>query len=74
MKDKQPPPDWPPKGNVDFIDYSVRYREGLDLVLRNISLKVKGGEKVRIIVLLSLTCTRAQKLSSHVKRHNGALL
>ncbi|XP_073684496.1 ATP-binding cassette sub-family C member 3 isoform X2 [Garra rufa] len=49
VKDKQPPPDWPPKGNVEFIDYSVRYREGLDLVLRNISLKVKGGEKIGIV-------------------------
>lgn len=49
VKDKQPPPDWPPKGNVDFIDYSVRYREGLDLVLKSISLKVNGGEKVGIV-------------------------
>ncbi|XP_043085931.1 ATP-binding cassette sub-family C member 3 isoform X2 [Puntigrus tetrazona] len=49
VKDKQPPPDWPPKGNVEFIDYSVRYREGLDLVLRNISLKVRGGEKIGIV-------------------------
>uniref|UniRef100_A0A8C2GV26 ATP-binding cassette, sub-family C (CFTR/MRP), member 3 n=1 Tax=Cyprinus carpio TaxID=7962 RepID=A0A8C2GV26_CYPCA len=49
VKDKQPPPDWPPKGNVEFIDYSVRYREGLDLVLRNISLEVKGGEKIGIV-------------------------
>uniref|UniRef100_A0A8C2H4Q7 ABC-type glutathione-S-conjugate transporter n=1 Tax=Cyprinus carpio TaxID=7962 RepID=A0A8C2H4Q7_CYPCA len=49
VKDKQPPPDWPPKGDVEFVDYSVRYREGLDLVLRNISLKVKGGEKIGIV-------------------------
>uniref|UniRef100_A0A671LL09 Canalicular multispecific organic anion transporter 2-like n=1 Tax=Sinocyclocheilus anshuiensis TaxID=1608454 RepID=A0A671LL09_9TELE len=49
VKDKQPPPDWPPKGNVEFIDYSVRYREGLDLVLRNISLEIKGGEKIGIV-------------------------
>uniref|UniRef100_A0A671QUX4 Canalicular multispecific organic anion transporter 2-like n=1 Tax=Sinocyclocheilus anshuiensis TaxID=1608454 RepID=A0A671QUX4_9TELE len=49
VTDKQPPPDWPPKGNVEFADYSVRYREGLDLVLRNISLKVEGGEKIGIV-------------------------
>ncbi|XP_076856191.1 ATP-binding cassette sub-family C member 3 isoform X1 [Brachyhypopomus gauderio] len=47
--DKKPPNDWPPQGNVQFTDYSVRYREGLDLVLRNISLKVKGGEKIGIV-------------------------
>lgn len=44
-----PPSDWPAIGNVQFVDYSVRYREGLDLVLRNISLKVKGGEKIGIV-------------------------
>ncbi|XP_056627065.1 ATP-binding cassette sub-family C member 3 isoform X2 [Triplophysa dalaica] len=49
VEDKQPPPDWPSKGNVELVDYSVRYREGLDLVLRNLSLKVKGGEKIGIV-------------------------
>lgn len=47
VEDKKPSSEWPAEGNVEFLDYSVRYREGLDLVLRNISLKVKGGEKVR---------------------------
>ena len=31
---------------MEFIDYSTRYREGLDLVLKGISSSVKGGEKV----------------------------
>lgn len=47
MDDKKPPPEWPTQGNVEFHDYSVRYREGLDLVLKQLSLSVKGGEKVR---------------------------
>lgn len=46
MEDKKPPAEWPTQGNVEFNEYSVRYREGLDLVLRNITLSVKGGEKV----------------------------
>lgn len=46
MEDKKPPPEWPMQGNVEFNDYSVRYREGLDLVLKDITLRVKGGEKV----------------------------
>lgn len=46
VEDKKPPPDWPTEGNVEFQDYSVRYREGLDLVLKNLTLSVKGGEKV----------------------------
>ncbi|XP_056153641.1 ATP-binding cassette sub-family C member 3 [Lampris incognitus] len=49
VDDKKPPPDWPPEGNVEFKDYSVRYREGLDLVLKNLTLTVKGGEKIGIV-------------------------
>ncbi|XP_061612365.1 ATP-binding cassette sub-family C member 3 isoform X4 [Phyllopteryx taeniolatus] len=49
IEDKKPPPDWPIQGNVEFHNYSVRYREGLDLVLKNLSLSVKGGEKVGIV-------------------------
>ncbi|KAM7371220.1 hypothetical protein PAMP_010709 [Pampus punctatissimus] len=49
VEDKKPPPNWPMQGNVEFHDYSVRYREGLDLVLKNLSLSVKGGEKIGIV-------------------------
>lgn len=43
------PSNWPDDGNTKFIDYQVRYREGLDLVLHGISFEVKGGEKVGIV-------------------------
>ncbi|XP_038591350.1 canalicular multispecific organic anion transporter 2 isoform X1 [Micropterus salmoides] len=49
VEDKKPPPEWPMEGNVEFRDYSVRYREGLDLVLKKLSLSVKGGEKIGIV-------------------------
>ena len=39
---------WPSHGAIDFIDYSTRYREGLDLVLKDINMSVKSGEKVGI--------------------------
>ncbi|CAG2061158.1 unnamed protein product, partial [Timema podura] len=39
-------PDWPQAGHVVFRDYKLRYREGLDLVLRGINVTVEGGEKV----------------------------
>ncbi|KAL7989487.1 hypothetical protein Chor_012153, partial [Crotalus horridus] len=45
IEDKRPPEDWPTQGEVVFTSYSVRYRKGLDLVLKNLSLSVKGGEK-----------------------------
>uniref|UniRef100_A0A1B6GCW0 ABC-type glutathione-S-conjugate transporter n=2 Tax=Cuerna arida TaxID=1464854 RepID=A0A1B6GCW0_9HEMI len=44
-----PPASWPDKGQVDFKDYQVRYREGLELVLKGITFSVKGGEKVGIV-------------------------
>uniref|UniRef100_A0A8C4HVQ8 ATP-binding cassette, sub-family C (CFTR/MRP), member 3 n=1 Tax=Dicentrarchus labrax TaxID=13489 RepID=A0A8C4HVQ8_DICLA len=49
VEDKKPPPEWPMEGNVAFQDYSVRYREGLDLVLKKLTLNVKGGEKIGIV-------------------------
>uniref|UniRef100_A0A4X2LSV0 ATP binding cassette subfamily C member 3 n=1 Tax=Vombatus ursinus TaxID=29139 RepID=A0A4X2LSV0_VOMUR len=49
IEGSRPPPDWPHQGEVEFVNYSVRYREGLELVLKNLSLRVKGGEKVGIV-------------------------
>ncbi|XP_041776524.1 multidrug resistance-associated protein 1-like isoform X3 [Anopheles merus] len=40
---------WPVEGKVEFKDYQIRYREGLDLVIRGISLNVRGGEKIGIV-------------------------
>lgn len=41
---------WPPKeGRITFDHYSTRYREGLDLVLKNISFEVQPGESVGIV-------------------------
>ena len=40
------PNDWPTSGDITFEDYEVRYREGLDLVLKGISLNIRSGEKV----------------------------
>ena len=45
----RPPVSWPSKGAVSFNGYSTRYRPGLDLVLRNISLSIKSHEKVGVV-------------------------
>lgn len=42
-------PKWPVEGQVKFIDYKVRYREGLDLVLKGINVSIDGGQKVGIV-------------------------
>ena len=44
----KPSPNWPDSGVVEFQDYSTRYREGLDLVLKNVNVKVQSMEKVGI--------------------------
>lgn len=46
VEGSRPPTGWPLKGEVEFRNYSVRYRPGLELVLKNLSLRVRGGEKV----------------------------
>ncbi|XP_035826216.1 multidrug resistance-associated protein 1 [Aplysia californica] len=46
---KRPMPSWPPHGVVEFSNYSVRYREGLDLVIKGISLRIEAGEKVGVV-------------------------
>jgi len=46
---RKPPDAWPDNGAVEFRDYCVRYRPGLDLVLHGISAQVQPGEKVGIV-------------------------
>ncbi|XP_078230310.1 ATP-binding cassette sub-family C member 3 isoform X3 [Callithrix jacchus] len=49
VEGSRPPKGWPRRGEVEFRNYSVRYRPGLDLVLRDLSLHVHAGEKVGIV-------------------------
>ncbi|KAG0322889.1 hypothetical protein BG000_002779, partial [Podila horticola] len=43
------PEQWPSEGRVEFRNYSTRYRQGLDLVIKNISFEVQPAEKVGIV-------------------------
>uniref|UniRef100_A0A1B6IAS6 ABC transporter domain-containing protein n=2 Tax=Homalodisca liturata TaxID=320908 RepID=A0A1B6IAS6_9HEMI len=45
----KPKPEWPNQGVVQFQDYQVRYREGLDLVLRGVTCTINPGEKIGIV-------------------------
>jgi ABC-type multidrug transport system fused ATPase/permease subunit len=40
---------WPIEGRVVFTDYSTRYREGMDLVLKHLSFEIKPQEKIGIV-------------------------
>ncbi|KAG0271449.1 hypothetical protein BGZ96_005804, partial [Linnemannia gamsii] len=42
------PENWPQQGKVVFKHYSTRYREGLDLVIKDVSFEVNPAEKVGI--------------------------
>jgi ATP-binding cassette, subfamily C (CFTR/MRP), member 1 len=46
---RRPPVAWPAHGAVQFRNYSTRYREGLDLVLKNINLDIKSHEKIGVV-------------------------
>lgn len=49
---------------MDFCDYQTRYREGLDLVLKGVTCKIKAGEKVNIIFFLKTITHINHKISS----------
>ncbi|KAJ2355546.1 hypothetical protein GGF43_002621, partial [Coemansia sp. RSA 2618] len=49
IEDRRPADAWPEQGMVEFKGYSTRYREGLDLVLQDVSFAVKPREKVGIV-------------------------
>ena len=40
---------WPAHGAVQFKNYSTRYREGLDLVLKDVTLSIKAHEKIGVV-------------------------
>ena len=42
-----PSDSWPNSGEVQFKNYSTRYRPGLDLVIKNVSFSIHSGEKVK---------------------------
>lgn len=49
VKEYRPDDNWPQNGNIEFKNYSTRYRETLDPVLKHISFKVKPSEKIGIV-------------------------
>ncbi|KAJ2889159.1 hypothetical protein FB639_000105 [Coemansia asiatica] len=49
IKNCRPEESWPSQGMVEFKNYSSRYRENLDLVLKNISFCVLPNQKIGIV-------------------------
>lgn len=46
IPDGRPSRDWPQQGVVLFDNFQLRYRDGLPLVLKEISFMIKPAEKV----------------------------
>ncbi|KAJ7658484.1 multidrug resistance-associated ABC transporter [Mycena rosella] len=46
---EDPPSSWPDQGEISFKNVEMAYREGLPLVLKDISFNVRPGEKVGIV-------------------------
>jgi ABC-type multidrug transport system fused ATPase/permease subunit len=42
-------PSWPEKGEIVFDNVEMRYRASLPLVLKGLSMHVKGGERIGIV-------------------------
>lgn len=49
IPEKKPVATWPERGDIEFNNVFMKYREGLPNVLRGISLSVRGGEKIGIV-------------------------
>ena len=42
-------PSWPEKGEIVFDNVQMRYRPGLPLVLKGLTMHVKGGERIGVV-------------------------
>jgi ABC-type multidrug transport system fused ATPase/permease subunit len=49
IEEKRPSTNWPFNGEIEFKNYSTRYRPDLDLVLKDINLSIKNKEKIGIV-------------------------
>eukprot|EP01118_Nematostelium_gracile_P016057 TRINITY_DN656_c0_g1_i1.p1 TRINITY_DN656_c0_g1~~TRINITY_DN656_c0_g1_i1.p1 ORF type:complete len:1510 (-),score=442.59 TRINITY_DN656_c0_g1_i1:26-4555(-) len=48
IPENRPPADWPTKGEIKFVDYSLSYRKG-ENVLKELNATVEGRDKVGIV-------------------------
>lgn len=49
LPDSRPAGDWPSRGEVEFCNYSTRYRKDYDMVLRNLNFKISPCEKIGVV-------------------------
>ncbi|KAG9443772.1 hypothetical protein H6P81_015112 [Aristolochia fimbriata] len=49
IKDCLPSPHWPTQGDIELHELQVRYRPSTPLVLKGITLRIQGGEKIGVV-------------------------
>lgn len=49
IEETKPNKEWPNKGHVQFINYSLKYREELDFVLKDLNIEIQPCEKIGIV-------------------------
>ncbi|KAJ2804742.1 hypothetical protein H4R20_002383 [Coemansia guatemalensis] len=49
IENNRPKQTWPEQGIVEFKNYSARYRDGLELVIKDLSFRVQPRQKVGIV-------------------------
>ncbi|KAI8519550.1 Multidrug resistance-associated protein 1 [Branchiostoma belcheri] len=49
VEDHRPPDHWPTEGKISLSSYQTRYRDGLDLVIKDITVNINSGEKIGIV-------------------------
>jgi ABC-type multidrug transport system fused ATPase/permease subunit len=42
-------PTWPEKGSIEFDNVQMRYRDGLPLVLKGLTMQVRAGERIGVV-------------------------
>eukprot|EP00475_Leptophrys_vorax_P018991 TRINITY_DN25961_c0_g2_i3.p1 TRINITY_DN25961_c0_g2~~TRINITY_DN25961_c0_g2_i3.p1 ORF type:complete len:1046 (+),score=330.85 TRINITY_DN25961_c0_g2_i3:240-3140(+) len=48
VESNRPAAEWPEAGEIEVLNFKMRYRPELDLVLKGLEFKIKAGEKVGV--------------------------
>ncbi|KAJ2857335.1 ATP-binding cassette glutathione S-conjugate transporter ycf1 [Coemansia erecta] len=73
----KPNGQWPSKGRIEFRSFSMKYREDPELVLKDVNLTIKPGEKIAIVGRTSagkMSLTRALFHLIDSKTCNGSIV
>jgi len=49
IPDRDPPATWPSRGDLDLHNVTMRYRPELPIVLDNLSVSIKGGQRIGVV-------------------------